>query len=1008
MDLHSHSTATSATRPYLRILTPVLVFTAALSGMASDNLPDEGTVTSNDRLIKTLERCFSDLMDKQEEQSEKFQKALEALKPKPPATDKKTAFWSAYKTLADEHDKEFQQKYSTDLDTALIFAGLFSAVDSAFIIQIQPDIQPRGTPLVILVAQNLLYVSLGSTLLAALLAVLGKQWLMFYMAAGERGTIEARGLERQRKLDGLRRWKFDMVMQLFPLLLQFGLFLFSSALSTYLWSIHLSLALVVLSFTAIGFVSYTALLISAVVSPDSPFQTPLAPLVARLLPRTLWMKSKISVRHITAHPWAFVQHTYTGFQHLVGAHSVLPFFANHDAQEMTNKHTLASLFEKPFPTPSPEVPAVSWVLETSTDPRTVATAAEMVIDLQWPGNMDVQPQLFKLRDGILSCFEYDTYIMESEIFFRLDSVRGGMSTDVMHLGRAYCTLGCVQFLSGDPGHCNHWPFPSQLLPRSQAGDERLNDVLSLLTGSPGDLDFCLSLTDLIGTRWALNVLSSRLHPNDVLQLGNFLKSFTFVIPKLDAAGFADYLFCILALLSPPSKRGTIWKDKSSFIESLLEYLFDSLASNIQSSLISMETAATIINTTIQIILCSESKLPCTVVYDAFIIIIYEFCASLPRGEGWIDVVLATGLFRLTIMRGISRSPQQNNISQSAGWVYEALDCIDTAAGKANDWDDRIINGVAVLLDAILYYGTPVGEKHIHILLRALALPGDVSRYAGFLLIQNAQFGWFRDEQLQPIIKGASAWVHIMRIALDINTLDFTESCIHMGSKLVQMPYWKPHVHAELCSWIRIFFKIYQKALNAVVESYNSVLEDTCQIGYIFSKDRERALGLSYHMLCNIWRDFKIATLEDIPTFLPWLRCTSVVVSHTRLFARGATLAADSFQWQGTSFAITTDFETAFCVPLRELLFQAETVVGDASRGNGQPENPDISLQWKEVLEDVAQLLEDIAIRTLQHADPEGPVIHSDWELIRLFENKIATLEGKLKAIPAAAVVATVR
>ncbi|KAJ7670666.1 hypothetical protein DFH06DRAFT_918369, partial [Mycena polygramma] len=150
--------------------------------------------------------------------------------------------------------------YSTDLDTALIFAGLFSAVDSAFIIQIQPDIQPHGTPLIILVAQNLLYVSLFSTLLAALLAVLGKQWLMHYMAAGERGTIEARGLERQRKFDGLRKWRFDAVMQMFPLLLQVGLFLFSAALSIYLWKIHLSLAVVVLSFTAIGSIAYTTLL----------------------------------------------------------------------------------------------------------------------------------------------------------------------------------------------------------------------------------------------------------------------------------------------------------------------------------------------------------------------------------------------------------------------------------------------------------------------------------------------------------------------------------------------------------------------------------------------------------------------------------------------------------------------------------------------------------------------------------------------------------------------------
>ncbi|KAJ7264213.1 hypothetical protein C8J57DRAFT_995697, partial [Mycena rebaudengoi] len=121
--------------------------------------------------------------------------------------DKETAFWDAYKTLADEHDKEFYQKYSTDLDTSLIFAGLFSAVSSAFIIQIQPELQQDpddvtqgllrllihningslfaaadasppddGAPTIIVVAQSLLYISLFSTLLAALLAVLGKQW----------------------------------------------------------------------------------------------------------------------------------------------------------------------------------------------------------------------------------------------------------------------------------------------------------------------------------------------------------------------------------------------------------------------------------------------------------------------------------------------------------------------------------------------------------------------------------------------------------------------------------------------------------------------------------------------------------------------------------------------------------------------------------------------------------------------------------------------------------------
>ncbi|KAJ6560886.1 hypothetical protein DFH09DRAFT_921469, partial [Mycena vulgaris] len=131
---------------------------------------------------------------------------VESLKPQPQSSDKKTAFWTAYKTLADEFDKEFQRKYGDDLDTSLIFAGLFSAVSSAFIIQIQPELQPdpnattqalllalvqnvtgatpagiqiaeeSGPATIIIIAQSLLYFSLVATLLAALLAVLGKQW----------------------------------------------------------------------------------------------------------------------------------------------------------------------------------------------------------------------------------------------------------------------------------------------------------------------------------------------------------------------------------------------------------------------------------------------------------------------------------------------------------------------------------------------------------------------------------------------------------------------------------------------------------------------------------------------------------------------------------------------------------------------------------------------------------------------------------------------------------------
>ncbi|KAJ6571967.1 hypothetical protein B0H19DRAFT_853005, partial [Mycena capillaripes] len=183
-------------------------------------------------------------------------------------------------------------------------AGLFSAVSSAFIIQIQPQLQPDPNPTIqtnlllalvqnatgamisgihmvpqsrpataIVVAQSLLYLSLFSTLLAALLAVLGKQWLLHYGSVGEKGTTRERALERQRKVDGLRHWKFDLAMQILPLLLQFSVFLFAVGLSFYLWTIHPMVASMVVGLTFFGLTVYSLMLISSMMSPDSPFQT---------------------------------------------------------------------------------------------------------------------------------------------------------------------------------------------------------------------------------------------------------------------------------------------------------------------------------------------------------------------------------------------------------------------------------------------------------------------------------------------------------------------------------------------------------------------------------------------------------------------------------------------------------------------------------------------------------------------------------------------------------------
>jgi len=111
------------------------------------------------------------------------------------------------------------------------------------------------------------------SLLAAFVAMLGKQWLNRYLRHTGGSEIERCG-DRQRKFDGLQRWPFRFFIGSLHIMLQIALFLLTCGLSRYMWSVNTSVARVVVFFTVIGFLFYIGIVVAGTFSYECPFQTP--------------------------------------------------------------------------------------------------------------------------------------------------------------------------------------------------------------------------------------------------------------------------------------------------------------------------------------------------------------------------------------------------------------------------------------------------------------------------------------------------------------------------------------------------------------------------------------------------------------------------------------------------------------------------------------------------------------------------------------------------------------
>ncbi|CDO76578.1 hypothetical protein BN946_scf184950.g4 [Trametes cinnabarina] len=170
--------------------------------------------------------------------------------------------WAQCATAMKEHEDAQIQAWKEEIDTELVFAALFSAILTAFDVEVYKMLQPQSnstsqssSSASSAVAINALWFSaLICSVAAASISILVRQWLNQY-TSGLTGVSPGIARLRQLRRDGLKKWKIAEIMMLLPILLQgavvlflIGLILFLKQLNTEIMKIASVLIALLLAF----------------------------------------------------------------------------------------------------------------------------------------------------------------------------------------------------------------------------------------------------------------------------------------------------------------------------------------------------------------------------------------------------------------------------------------------------------------------------------------------------------------------------------------------------------------------------------------------------------------------------------------------------------------------------------------------------------------------------------------------------------------------------------------
>ncbi|SJL00909.1 uncharacterized protein ARMOST_04223 [Armillaria ostoyae] len=224
--------------------------------------------------------------------------------------------WRTHQEESAIHDANMVEEIRDNVDVLLVFAGLFSAVVTTFVVQTSQSLQAdyaqvsasllfelllvqraiaNGSPIDTIPVSSLnpqtifvptatdvwvnglWFTSLFLSLTTALVAVLVKQWLHHYVVLPS-GTPRDRCFVRQYRYLGFQKWRVEVIVGVLPVLMHLALALFFIGLSLFLHPLRAALSWVVWTGTVLLIVAYAIVTILPMCFPQCPYRTPLCDL----------------------------------------------------------------------------------------------------------------------------------------------------------------------------------------------------------------------------------------------------------------------------------------------------------------------------------------------------------------------------------------------------------------------------------------------------------------------------------------------------------------------------------------------------------------------------------------------------------------------------------------------------------------------------------------------------------------------------------------------------------